>query len=155
MRSARGAQRFVGFFSWLCFSDADSLGEDKLRLTWLSLGPAWTCQFHFFQPSHTFAQTQGPGWLPSINSWRIKDNTGIIQRYFITDAHYTISYPETSSFLLRMLDENEGLWKGPILRRSWLVLWNVIQYNKSAMCGLLEPVLSRALHFCRECAVRS
>ena len=29
-----------------------------------------------------------------------------------------IAYPEPSSFLLRMLDENEGLWKGPILRRS-------------------------------------
>ena len=41
-----------------------------------------------------------------------------------------------------------------ILRRSWLVLWNVIQYNKSAICGLLGPVLSRALHFRRACAVR-
>ena len=59
----------------------------------------------------------------------------------------TISYPDPSSFLLRMLDENEGLWKGPILRRSWLVLWNVIQYNKSAICELLEPVLSRAPSF--------
>ena len=28
----------------------------------------------------------------------------------------TISYPEPSSFLLRMLDENEGLWKGPVLK---------------------------------------
>ena len=37
------------------------------------------------------------------------------------------------------------LWIGPILRWSWLVnIWNVIQYNKSAICGLLEPVLSRA-----------
>ena len=30
-----------------------------------------------------------------------------------------------------------------------------IQYNKSAICGLLEPVLSRALRFCRACAIRS
>ena len=66
-----------------------------------------------------------------------------------------MSYPEPSSFLLRMLNENERLWKGPILRRSWLVLWNVIQYNKSAICRLLEPVLSRALCFCRACTVRS
>ena len=27
-----------------------------------------------------------------------------------------ISYPEPSSFLLRMLDENEGLWKGLVLK---------------------------------------
>ena len=66
-----------------------------------------------------------------------------------------ISYPEPSNFFQRILDENEGLWKGPTLRRSWLVLWNVIQYDKSAICGLLEPVLSRALRFRRACAVRS
>ena len=29
-----------------------------------------------------------------------------------------ISYPEPSNFFQRILDENEGLWKGPILRRS-------------------------------------
>ena len=69
--------------------------------------------------------------------------------------HIAISYSEPSNFLLRMLDENEGLWKGPILRQSWLVLWNVIQYNKSAICELLEPVLSRAIRFRRACAVRS
>ena len=27
-----------------------------------------------------------------------------------------ISYPEPSNFLQRMLDENEGLWKGPVLK---------------------------------------
>ena len=27
-----------------------------------------------------------------------------------------ISYPEPSSFLQRMLDEKEGLWKGPVLK---------------------------------------
>ena len=27
-----------------------------------------------------------------------------------------ISYPEPSNFLLHMLDENEGLWKGPVLK---------------------------------------
>ena len=30
----------------------------------------------------------------------------------------TQSGTQTSNFLQRMLDENEGLWKGPILRRS-------------------------------------
>ena len=25
------------------------------------------------------------------------------------------SYPESSNFLRRVLDENEGLWKGPVL----------------------------------------
>ena len=32
---------------------------------------------------------------------------------------------------------------------------NSIKYNKSAICGLLEPVLSRALRFRRACAVKS
>ena len=71
------------------------------------------------------------------------------------DTVWWYEQSRTQSFLLRMLDENEGLWKGPILRRFWLVLWNVIQYNKSAICGLLEPVLSRALRLRRACAVRS
>ena len=31
-------------------------------------------------------------------------------------GHWTISYPEPSNFLPRMLDENEGLWKGPMFR---------------------------------------
>ena len=52
-----------------------------------------------------------------------------------------------------MFGENEGLWKGPILRWSWLVLWNAIKYNKSAICGLLEPE-GPFLRFCRACAVR-
>ena len=26
-----------------------------------------------------------------------------------------ISYPEPANFLQRMLNENEGLWKGPVL----------------------------------------
>ena len=41
------------------------------------------------------------------------------------DLHYTgamlyhlssISYPEPSNFLQHMLDENEGLWKGLVLK---------------------------------------
>ena len=44
------------------------------------------------------------------------------------------------------------LWEGPILRWSWLIIWNAIQYNKSAIC---RPVLSRALRFRRVRAVRS
>ena len=36
LRNTRGAQRYVGFFfSWLCFSDADWLGEQTL-ITWCS-----------------------------------------------------------------------------------------------------------------------
>ena len=33
-----------------------------------------------------------------------------------TTAFHTISYPEPSNFLRRMLDENEGLWKGLVLK---------------------------------------
>ena len=32
-RNSGGAQRFVGFFSWLCFSDADWLGRET-PITW-------------------------------------------------------------------------------------------------------------------------
>ena len=38
-------------------------------------------------------------------------------------------------------------------RWSWLVIWNTIY--KSAICGLVEPVLSRAPRFRQACAVRS
>ena len=63
-----------------------------------------------------------------------------------TIAHYTarsISYPEPSNFLRRMLDENEGSGKDQFLGDpDWL---SEMQYNKSAICGLLEPVLSRVV----------
>ena len=52
-----------------------------------------------------------------------------------------------------MLDENEGSGMDQFLGDpDWL---SEIQYNKSAICGLLEPVLSRALRFRQACAVRS
>ena len=37
-------------------------------------------------------------------------------RCFPWIGDYAISYPEPSNFLRRMLDENEGLWKGPLLK---------------------------------------
>ena len=54
-----------------------------------------------------------------------------------------VSYP--ANFLRRMLDENEGSGKDQFLGNSdWLSeIWNAIQYNKSAICGLLEPVKAR------------
>ena len=64
-----------------------------------------------------------------------------------------ISLPEPANFLRRMLDENEGSGKNQFLGDpNWL---SEMQYNKSAVCGLLEPVLSRALRVRRACAVRS
>ena len=64
-----------------------------------------------------------------------------------------ISFPEPANFSRRMLDENEGSGKDQFLGDpDWL---SEMQYNKPAICGLLEPVLSRALHFRRACAVRS
>ena len=49
-----------------------------------------------------------------------------------------------SQSLLTSYGENarrkRRLWKGPILRWFWLVIRNAIQYNKSAICGLLQPV---------------
>ena len=51
-----------------------------------------------------------------------------------------------------MLNENEGSGKDQFLGDpDWL---SEMQYNKSAICGLLEPVLSRALRFRRACTVR-
>ena len=56
-----------------------------------------------------------------------------------------ISFPEPANFLRRMLDENEGSGKDQFLGDpDWL---SEMQYNKSAICGLLEPVLSRAFTF--------
>ena len=34
----------------------------------------------------------------------------------ISSVRFAISYPEPPNFLRRMLDENEGLWKGPVLK---------------------------------------
>ena len=51
--------------------------------------------------------------------------------------------------------KTKALERSPIIRWSWLVIWNAIQYNKSAIYGLLEPVLSRALRFHQACAIRS
>ena len=52
-----------------------------------------------------------------------------------------------------LLDENGGSRKGQFLADpDWL---SEIQYNKSDICGLLEPVLSRVLRFHRACAIRS
>ena len=65
----------------------------------------------------------------------------------------SISFSEPANFLRRMLDENEGSGKDQFLGDpDWL---SEMQYNKSAICGLLEPVLSRALRFRRACAVSS
>ena len=44
LKNSRGAQRYVGFFSWLCFSDADWLGGGKLRsrgICWSILLSTW------------------------------------------------------------------------------------------------------------------
>ena len=60
-----------------------------------------------------------------------------------------ISLPEPANFLRRMLDENEGSAKDQFLGDpDWL---SEMQYNttKSAICGLLEPLLSRAFRFRR------
>ena len=34
LRNSRGAQRYMGFFSWWCFSDADWLGR-QIPITWI------------------------------------------------------------------------------------------------------------------------
>ena len=71
----------------------------------------------------------------------------------VTSVWNAISFPEPANFLRRMLDQNEGSGKDQYLGEpDWL---SEIQYNKSAICGLLGPVLSRALRFRRACAVRS
>ena len=48
----------------------------------------------------------------------IQMSTFSVFHVFVLFEAEPISYPEPSTFLLRMLHENEGLWKGPVLRRS-------------------------------------
>ena len=92
-----------------------------------------------------------PVLLSSLWSVKTMNNVYACQCYLAIWA--PISFPEPANFLRHMLDENEGSGKDQFLGDpDWL---SEIQYNKSAIYGLLEPVLSRALRFHRACAVRS
>ena len=81
---SRSARRFVGFFSWLCFSDADWLGR-QTQVTWfvsylmsllLKKGSAWS---GMSMPIHSsgllghasswLPQSSSSGWSDRVMSW--------------------------------------------------------------------------------------
>ena len=56
-RAAQGAQRFVGLFSWLCFSDADWLGR-KTLVTWSQFARCICCHSLEKLPRKSQLETQ-------------------------------------------------------------------------------------------------
>ena len=92
-------------------------------------------------------------WFRSLSfsrcNYRVMTSHTCAVAYFCLPVQTAMSFLEPANFLRRMLDEtirekySATLWKGPI----WLS--EMQQYNKSAICGLLQPVLSRALRFRR------
>ena len=82
-------------------------------------------------------------------NYRVMTTQSCAVAYFCLPVQTAMSFLEPANFFRRMLDEtirekySATLWKGPI----WLS--EMQQYNKSAICGLLQPVLSRALRFRR------
>ena len=95
--------------------------------------------------------------------WRASGQSNLADKSLVsvlTQPHCSLPFHPSSSFQSLLTSygacsTKTKAWKGPILRWFWLVIWNAIQYNKSAICGLLEPVLSRALRFRQACAVRN
>ena len=69
----------------------------------------------------------------------------------VSNAEGAISYPEPSDFLRRMLDEKEGLWKGPVLNSGLIVLY----YISDNQSGSQKIGPFQSLRFRRACAVRS
>ena len=45
-----------------------------------------------------------------------KLSLALVQHSIVLRMIVKLSYPVPSNFLRRMLDENEGLWKGPVLK---------------------------------------
>ena len=76
--------------------------------------PMW-CNFDFWKHSQSSSkQTLAVSWearLPVLHSLSIPWHPAVQNDSIIT----TISHPEPSNFVRRMLHENEGLWKGTVL----------------------------------------
>ena len=107
--------------------------------------------FHLIGHTFWFHQTEGFR-SPFPMQWirKVVLQSRLHRRHSVEGAGAVRFNP--ANFLQRMLDENEDSGKDQFFGDpDWL---SEIQSNKSAICGLLEPVLSRALCFRRACAVR-
>ena len=64
-----------------------------------------------------------------------------------------VSFPESANFLRCMFDENDGLWKGPVLivrkQRTYCIAFQITNQDH------LRIGPFQSLRFCRACSVRS